>query len=289
MMNKVNLEKLIKSTDFFANECILKNTLAISEKELKSIISKELKSMKRSEVDDFVSDLLDIYKMEILNQDKKAYRNVIQEVDRQYIGYITEHRHPRGRFITTLDNNMTMYVSTISRLIVENYSSKDEMIANIILKQCFNIEHNSSQNNLCINATVNSADYIFSKKILKYIKYNLNNILNEILKSNILLTYKNQDNYNLFKEYLKNTVSNIIFNSSKELPKNINVGDKLQTKYCETATVIDIDTESETLKLDKEIQNDITVFTDVISYKNENIINKIISPQKKYEDIEMEA
>lgn len=288
-MNNINLEKLIKSTDFFANECILRNTLAISEKELKSIISKELKSMKESEIGDFISDLLDIYKLEILNQDKKAYRNVIQEVDRQDIAYITEHRHPRGRFITTLDNNMTMYVSTISGLIVENYSSKDEMIANIILKQCFNIEYNSSQNNLCINATVNSADYIFSKKILKYIKYNLNNILNEILKSNILLTYKNQDNYNLFKEYLQNTVSNIIFNSSKELPKNINVGDKLQTKYCETATVIDIDIESETLKLDKEIQNDITVFTDVISYKNENIINKIISPQKKYEDIEMEA
>lgn len=288
-MNNINLEKLIKSTDFFANECILRNTLAISEKELKSIISKELKSMKESEIGDFISDLLDIYKLEILNQDKKAYRNVIQEVDRQDIAYITEHRHPRGRFITTLDNNMTMYVSTISGLIVENYSSKDEMIANIILKQCFNIEYNSSQNNLCINATVNSADYIFSKKILKYIKYNLNNILNEILKSNILLTYKNQDNYNLFKEYLQNTVSNIIFNSSKELPKNINVGDKLQTKYCETATVIDIDTESETLKLDKEIQNDITVFTDVISYKNENIINKIISPQKKYKDIEMEA
>lgn len=289
MMNKVILEKLIKSTDFFANECILRNTLAISEKELKSIISKELKNMKESEIGDFISDLLDIYKLEILNQDKKAYRNVIQEVDRQDIAYITEHRHPRGRFITTLDNNMTMYVSTISGLIVENYSSKDEMIANIILKQCFNIEHNSSQNNLCINATVNSADYIFSKKILKYIKCNLNNILNEILKSNILLTYKNQDSYNLFKEYLQNIVSNIIFNSSKELPRNINVGDKLQTKYCETATVIDIDTESETLKLDKEIQNDITVFTDVISYKNENIINKIISPQKKYEDIEMEA
>lgn len=287
-MNKINLEKLIKNTDFFANESILRNTLAISEKELKSIISKELKCMKEIEIDNFISELLDMYKLEILSQDKKAYRNVIQEVDRHDIGYITEHRHPRGRFITTLDNNMTMYVSTISGLIVENYSSKDEMIADIILKQCFNINYNAKQNNLCINATVKSADCIFNQKIIKYIKNNLNNIVNEILKSNILLTYKSQDNYNLFKEYLQNTVSNIISNSSKELPKNIKIGDKLETKYYETATVIDIDTESETLKLDKEIQNDITVFTDVISYKNENIINKIISPEKKYEDIEME-
>lgn len=284
-MTKTNLEYLIRNTDFFSNECILKNSLAISESELKAIISKELKTMEKTEIDNFVSSLLDLYKTEILNQDKKAYRSIIQEVRKEDINYITEHRHPRGRFITLLDDNMAMYVSTISDLTVEYYSSKNEMIADIILKQCFNVNYDSSKNNVTINSTVNSADHVFSKDILLYIKNNLNSIINEILKRNILLTYKNQNNYDLFKEYLQNTVSSIFSTSSKEIPKNIKIGDKIQTKYCDTATVIDIDIESKTLKLDREIQNDITVFTDVISYTNENIITKIISPQ---EDVEME-
>lgn len=284
-MTKTNLEYLIKNTDFFANECILKNSLAISESELKSIISKELKNMEKAKIDDFISSLLDLYKDEILSQDKKAYRSIIQEVKKEDIHYITEHRHPRGRFITVLDNNMAMYVSTISDLSVEYYTSKSEMIADIILKQCFSVNYNAKQNNVTINATVNSADHVFSKDILLYIKNNLNSIINEILKRNILLTYKNQNNYDLFKEYLQNTIVNIFSTSSRKAPKNIKIGDKLQTKYCDTATVIDIDLENQTLKLDREIQNDITVFTDVISYTNENIITKIISPQ---EDMEME-
>lgn len=284
-MTKTNLEYLIKNTDFFANECILKNSLAISESELKSIISKELKNMEKAKIDDFISSLLDLYKVEILSQDKKAYRSIIQEVKKEDINYITEHRHPRGRFITTLDNNMAMYVSTISDLSVEYYTSKSEMIADIILKQCFSVNYNAKQNNVTINATVNSADHVFSKDILLYIKNNLNSIINEILKRNILLTYKNQNNYDLFKEYLQNTIVNIFSTSSRKAPKNIKIGDKLQTKYCDTATVIDIDLENQILKLDREIQNDITVFTDVISYANENIITKIISPQ---EDMEME-
>lgn len=284
-MTKTNLEYLIKNTDFFANECILKNSLAISESELKSIISKELKNMEKAKIDDFISSLLDLYKDEILSQDKKAYRSIIQEVKKEDINYITEHRHPRGRFITTLDNNMAMYVSTISDLSVEYYTSKSEMIADIILKQCFSVNYNAKQNNVTINATVNSADHVFSKDILLYIKNNLNSIINEILKRNILLTYKNQNNYDLFKEYLQNTIVNIFSTSSRKAPKNIKIGDKLQTKYCDTATVIDIDLENQILKLDREIQNDITVFTDVISYANENIITKIISPQ---EDMEME-
>lgn len=284
-MTKTNLEYLIKNTDFFSNECILKNSLAISESELKSIISKELKNMEKNEIDSFVSSLLDLYKVEILKQDKKAYISIVQEIQNEDINYITEHQHPRGRFITAFDDGMAMYVSTINGLSVEYYTSKNEMLADIILKQCFSVKYDSKQNNITINATVKSADYVFSKDILKYIKNNLDNIIKEILKRNILLTYKNQNNYDLFKEYLQNTVTNIFHSPEKEIPKNIKVGDILQTKYCDTAIVIDIDTESQTLKLDKEIQNDITVFTDVISYKNENIIIKVISPQ---EDIEME-
>ena len=44
-MTRTNLEYLIKNTDLFEDECVLKNSLAISESELKSIISKELKNM----------------------------------------------------------------------------------------------------------------------------------------------------------------------------------------------------------------------------------------------------
>lgn len=285
-MTRTNLEYLIKNTDFFSNECILKNSLAVSESELKSIISKEVKNMENSEIDNFISSLLDLYKIEILKQDKKAYRSIIQEIPKEDINYITEHKHPRGRFITVLDDGMAMYVSTISDLSVEYYTSKNEMIADIILKQCFNVKYDSKQNNITINTTVKSADYVFNKNILKYIKNNLEDITKEILKRNVLLTYKNQNNYDLFKEYLQNTVKNIFYPQTREMPKNIKIGDMLQTKYCDTATVIDIDIDNKTLKLDKEVQNDITVFTDVISYKNENIITKIISPQ---EDIEMEV
>lgn len=285
-MTKTNLEYLIKNTDLFANECVLKNSLAISESELKSIISKELKNMEKSEIDNFISSLLDIYKNETLSQDKKAYRSIIQEIRKEDINYITEHRHPRGRFITVLDDNMAMYVSTISDLSVEYYNSKNEMIADIILKQCFSIKYNSKDNNVTINATVKSADYVFSKEILEYIKKNINDITTEILKRNILLTYKNQNNYDLFKEYLETTVQNIFSTAANEMPKNIKVGDTIQTRYCDTAKVISIDPVNQTLKLDTEIQNDITVFTDVISYRNEDIITKIISPQ---EDMEMEV
>lgn len=285
-MTKTNLEYLIKNTDLFANECVLKNSLAISESELKSIISKELKNMEKSEIDNFISSILDIYKNETLSQDKKAYRSIIQEIRKEDINYITEHRHPRGRFITVLDDNMAMYVSTISDLSVEYYNSKNEMIADIILKQCFSIKYNSKDNNVTINATVKSADYVFSKEILEYIKKNINDITTEILKRNILLTYKNQNNYDLFKEYLETTVQNIFSTAANEMPKNIKVGDTIQTRYCDTAKVISIDPVNQTLKLDTEIQNDITVFTDVISYRNEDIITKIISPQ---EDMEMEV
>lgn len=285
-MTKTNLEYLIKNTDLFANECVLKNSLAISESELKSIISKELKNMEKSEIDNFISSLLDIYKNETLSQDKKAYRSIIQEIRKEDINYITEHRHPRGRFITVLDDNMAMYVSTISDLSVEYYNSKNEMFADIILKQCFSIKYNSKDNNVTINATVKSADYVFSKEILEYIKKNINDITTEILKRNILLTYKNQNNYDLFKEYLETTVQNIFSTVTNEMPKNIKDGDTIQTRYCDTAKVISIDPVNQTLKLDTEIQNDITVFTDVISYRNEDIITKIISPQ---EDMEMEV
>lgn len=285
-MTKTNLEYLIKNTDFFSNECVLKNSLAISESELKSIISKELKNMEDTEVESFISSLLDFYKIEILKQDKKAYRSIVQEIQNEDINYITEHQHPRGRFITVFDDGMAMYVSTINGLSVEYYTSKNEMLADIILKQCFSVKYDSKQNDITINAIVKSADYVFNKNILKYIKNNLDDIIKEILKKNILLTYKNQNNYDLFKEYLQNTVTSIFHSTEKEMPKNIKIGDMLQTKYCDTAKVIDIDTENKTLKLDREIQNDITVFTDVISYKNENIITKIISPQ---EDMEMEV
>ena len=99
----------------------------------------------------------------------------------------------------------------------------------------------------------------------------------EILKRNTLLTYKNQNNYDLFKEYLETTVQNIFSITTSEMPKDIKVGDTIQTKYCDTATVISINSANQTLKLDTEIQNDITIFTDVIT--------KVISPQ---EDIEVE-
>lgn len=79
-MTKTNLEYLIKNTDFFSNECVLKNSLAISESELKSIISKELKNMEDTEIESFISSLLDFYKIEILKQDKKAYRSIVQEI-----------------------------------------------------------------------------------------------------------------------------------------------------------------------------------------------------------------
>lgn len=285
-MTRTNLEYLIKNTDLFADECVLKNSLAISESELKSIISKELKNMENTEINDFISSLLDLYKIEILNQDKKVYRSIIQEIKQKDINYITEHRHPRGRFITVLDDNMAMYVSTINDLSVEYYTSKNEMIADIILKQCFSVKYDSKQNNISINATVKSADYVFSKDILKYIKENINDITTEILKRNILLTYKNQNNYDLFKEYLETTVQNIFSTKANEMPKNIKVGDTIKTKYCDTAKVIGINPINQTLKLDTEIQNDITVFTDIISYKNEDIITKIISLQ---EDMEMEV
>ena len=62
-MTRTNLEYLIKNTDFFSNECILKNSFAVSESELKSIISKEVKNMENSEIDDFISSLLDLYKI----------------------------------------------------------------------------------------------------------------------------------------------------------------------------------------------------------------------------------
>ena len=62
-MTKTNLEYLIKNTDFFSNECVLKKSLAISESELKSIISKELKNMENTEINDFISSLLDLYKI----------------------------------------------------------------------------------------------------------------------------------------------------------------------------------------------------------------------------------
>lgn len=284
-MIKTNLQYLIENTDFFAKECILKNSMVISESELKSIISRELKNIERNDIDSFISSLLDLYKNEILRQDKIAYRSIVQEVKSEDIKYIVEHQHPRGRFITVLNDKTAMYVSTISDLSVEYYTSKNEMLADIILKQCFSINYNAKENQVTINPTVSSADYIFSKEILLYIKNNMNDITKEILNRNALLTYKNQNNYDLFKDYLKTTVLNIFDTSISTPPKNINIGDIIQTKYSDNATVIDIDTENQTLKLDKEIQNEITVFTDVISYKNEDIITKIISPQ---EDMEME-
>lgn len=88
-MTRTNLEYLIKNTDLFEDECVLKNSLAISESELKSIISKELKNMENTEINDFISSLLDLYKIEILNQDKKAYRSIIQEIKQEDINYIT--------------------------------------------------------------------------------------------------------------------------------------------------------------------------------------------------------
>lgn len=284
-MTKTNLQYLIANTDLFSKECILKNSMAISESELKSIITRELKNMEENEIDTFISSLLDLYKNEILRQDKIAYRSIVQEIKAEDIKYIVEHKHPRGRFITVLNDNTAMYVSTISDLSVEYYTSKNEMLADIILKQCFSINYNAKENQVTIKPTVSSADYIFSKEILLYIKNNMNDIAKEILNRNALLTYKNQNNYDLFKDYLKTTVLNIFDTSKNTPPKNINIGDTIQTKYSDNATVIDIDTENQTLKLDKEIQNEITVFTNVISYKNEDIITKIISPQ---EDMEME-
>lgn len=284
-MTKTNLQDLIASTDFFAKECILKNSMTISESELKSIISRELKNMARNDIDSFISSLLDLYKNEILRQDKNAYRKIVQEIKAEEIKYIVEHQHPRGRFITVLNDNTAMYVSTISDLSVEYYTSKNEMLADIILKQCFSINYNAKENQVTINSKVSSADYIFSKEILLYIKNNMNDITKEILNRNALLTYKNQNNYDLFRDYLKTTVLNIFDTSKNTPPKNINIGDTIQTKYSDNATVIDIDTENQTLKLDREIQNEITVFTNVISYENEDIITKIISPQ---EDMEME-
>ena len=78
-----NYERRFKNTDLFEDECVLKNSLAISESELKSIISKELKNMENTEINDFISSLLDLYKIEILNQDKKAYRSIIQEIKQE--------------------------------------------------------------------------------------------------------------------------------------------------------------------------------------------------------------
>ena len=63
-------------------------------------------------------------------------------------------------------------------------------------------------------------------------------------------------------------------------------GDKAKSLLDEayrTAVATEFDVDYDTTNTSA---NDITVFTDVISYKNENIITKIISPQ---EDIEMEV
>ena len=169
-MTKTNLQYLIANTDLFSKECILKNSMAISESELKSIITRELKNMKENEIDTFISSLLDLYKNEILRQDKIAYRSIVQEIKAEDIKYVVEHKHPRGRFITVLNDNTAMYVSTISDLSVEYYTSKNEMLADIILKQCFSINYNAKENQVTINSTVSSADYIFSKEILLYIK-----------------------------------------------------------------------------------------------------------------------
>ena len=58
---------------------------------------------------------------------------------------------------------MTINVSTINDLYVEYYISKNEMIVDIILKQCFYVKYDSKQNNITINATIKSVDYVFSK------------------------------------------------------------------------------------------------------------------------------
>ena len=287
-MTDNEIKDLVKNTNFFTNETLLNNSMNMSEDELISIFINEINRLDNKDRNRFINDFLKVYKQELLHQDKTTLRNVIQEIRKEDIGYVTRHLHPRGNFITEFDEGMAMFISTINELNVENYQSKDKMLADIILKRCFSIKYDTKNNQVMINAITPSVRRIFSKDILAYIKNHIDVITKEILDSNILLTYKNQNNYDLFKEYMQIAVADIFSQDNLEMPKDIKIGDKIQTKYCDMATVIEINAEDKTLKLDRDIQNEITVFTDTISYENEHIITNILSPDSEIDE-EMEV
>lgn len=287
-MTNNEIKDLVKNTNFFSNETTLNSSMNMSEDELISIFINEINRLDNKDRNRFINDFLKVYKQELLHQDKTTLRNVIQEIRKEDIGYVTGHLHPRGNFITEFDDGMAMFISTINELNVENYQSKDKMLADIILKRCFSIKYDTKNNEVMINAITPSVRRTFSKDILSYIKNHIDIITKEILDSNILLTYKNQNNYDLFKEYMQIAVADIFSQDNLEMPKDIKVGDKIQTKYCDMATVIEINAEDKTLKLDRDIQNEITVFTDTISYENEHIITNILSPDSEIDE-EMEV
>ena len=281
-MTDIELKQLVKNTNLFDSESRIYFPLSNTTEELKSILSYELEHLPKSKVKDFISNLLDYHKEETLKQDKTAYRTIITEVDKEFVRYITEHRHPIGIFISELDNKTFAVISTISELSVDYYATKNEMLAALIITNCFAIHYDPQENDMQIKTSVKTVDKIFSEDILKYIKSNIEDISKELINVKVFLNYKNDLRYDMFKDYLENKLSEIFIDDNTKYP-NINIGDIVKTKYFDKATVIGIDTKNCTLKLNSEVQNQITVFTNVISYKDTELIQEI------EDNMEMEA
>jgi len=281
-LTDIELKQLVKNTNLFDSESRIYFPLSNTTEELKSILSYELEHLPKSKVKDFISNLLDYHKEETLKQDKTAYRTIITEVDKEFVRYITEHRHPIGIFISELDNKTFAVISTISELSVDYYATKNEMLAALIITNCFAIHYDPQENDMQIKTSVKTVDKIFSEDILKYIKSNIEDISKELINVKVFLNYKNDLRYDMFKDYLENKLSEIFIDDNTKYP-NINIGDIVKTKYFDKATVIGIDTKNCTLKLNSEVQNQITVFTNVISYKDTELIQEI------EDNMEMEA
>ena len=287
MLKNNDIRNLLKNTNLFSNESTYRNSLKMTEDELLSIYISELKQLEKDDIVVFTTNFIKEYKKELLHQDKIAYRNKIQEIEAKEVPYLTKHLHPIGNFIAELDDKSAIYISTINELNVDYYKSKNELLADIILKKCFRIK-NEEKNNSIITPIAPSIKYIFCDELLVYIKDNINLIIDEILNNSNVRQHIQEDECSLFKDYIKNSVD-IIFNKNNgKMPSNIKQGDKIQTKYLDTAKVIDIDPFNKVLKLDREIQNEITVFTDKINYENENIITNIL-PTDSEIDMEMEV
>lgn len=281
-MDKIELKQLIKNTNLFDDESRLSPPLSNTTKELKSILGYELEHIPKGKIKDFISNILDYYKEEILNQDKTAYRTIITEIDKESVRYITEHRHPVGTFISELDNTTFAVISTISDLSVDYYPTRNEMLAALIIKNCFAIHYDPQENDMQIQVSLKTVDKVFSEDILRYIKSNIKDISKDLTDNKIFLNYKDELRYDMFRDYLDSKLSEVFINDNAEYP-NINMGDVIKTKYFDKATVIGIDTKNGTLKLSTEVQNDITVFTDVINYKDTDFIKEIEN------NMEMEA
>lgn len=286
-MNKSELKELIKNTDFFYEDCKLIKMRETTITELKSILTYELQNKSKEELYGLVSELIDSCKEEILDQDKRVCRTIVSEIDPKWVRHITEHRHPVGTFITRLGKYEYMMINTFAGLDTKYYHSKNEMLAQLILEKCFNIFYDPNENVIQIQTLRTTMETMFSRDILKYIKRNADGITSEILSHELFRKFKDADREELFKEYMKFNLRNIFEDSEQKYPSYIQIGDKIKTRLSDEATVIDIDPISKTMKLDKEVQNDITIFTDTINYENKDFIVEIASPN--VDEQEMEA